>query len=153
MKTTRFAKKEDIRPVWYILDAAQQPVGRIASMAAFILRGKHRPDYTPHVDLGDHIIILNADKIRLTGQKMARKMYYRHSGYLGGMSEINAERLLQNHPDRVMISAVRGMLPKNKLGRKLLKKMKVYAGSDHPHQAQQPTSIEVSGEKFIKVRE
>jgi large subunit ribosomal protein L13 len=150
MKTTQFVRKEDVIKTWYLIDAADLPVGRIATMAAYVLRGKHRPDFTPHIDNGDHLIIVNAERVRLTGRKLENKNYYRHSGYHGGLTETSAKQMLKDHPERVLISAVRGMLPKNKLGRKLMKKFRVFAGSEHPHSAQVPTMIEVSEEKYIK---
>jgi large subunit ribosomal protein L13 len=151
MKTTQFVRKEDIKPVWYVLDAADQPLGRVASMAAFMLRGKHRPDFTPNIDMGDHIIVLNIDQIRLTGRKLENKMYYRHSGYPGGMKSENAERVMSRYPDRVFLSAVKGMLPKNRLGRKLIKKLRIYTGVEHNHEAQKPTKISLSGQKTVQV--
>ncbi len=150
MKTTQFVRKEDVLETWYLLDATGVAVGRLSSLAANILRGKHRPDYTPNTDLGDHVVIINAEKIHFSGKKLDDKKYYRHTGYPGGLKETNARRLLENHPDRVLKYAVKGMLPKSKLGRKLLKKLKVYAGVDHPHEAQKPIAIEYNEEKIIK---
>jgi len=125
------------------VDAQNAVLGRLASEIAARLRGKHNPLFTPHVDCGDFVIVINADKVKLTGRKMQQKMYYRHSGYIGGLKEINAEKLLQKKPEDVIRNAVKGMLPKNRLGRKMYKKLKVYAGSEHPHQAQQPQALEL----------
>jgi large subunit ribosomal protein L13 len=128
---------------WYVVDAQGQTLGRLATRVATILRGKHKPSFTPHVDCGDYVVIVNAEKIHVTGQKMDQKKYYRHSGYPGGLKEVTLRDQLQKFPDRVLESAVRGMLPKNRLGRRMFKKLKVYAGPDHPHQAQQPKSLEL----------
>lgn len=135
------AKPADIQRRWYLLDAEGKVLGRMASRVAAILRGKHKPIYTPHVDTGDHVIVINAAKIRLTGNKLQEKFYARHSGYPGGFKSILASRLLATKPERIIEFAVKGMLPKNKLGRAMFKKLKVYAGPDHPHQAQQPTPL------------
>jgi len=137
MKTV-FAKKENVDRKWYVIDAKDQILGRLAVEIARRLRGKHKPTYTPHIDTGDYIIVVNADKIRLTGNKLEKKIYYRHTGYPGGLKTINANKLLQRKPERVLEHAVKGMLPKNRLGRRMYKKMKVYAGPNHPHEAQQP---------------
>ena len=126
---------------WILYDAEGQTLGRLATQVAIRLRGKHRPDWTPHVDAGDYVVVINAEKIRLTGQKEAKKKYFRNSGYLGHMKEITAGKLLELHPERVFQFAVRGMLPKTKLGRAMMKKLKVYAGPSHPHEAQGPESI------------
>ena len=142
-KYTYSAKQSDNQGKWLVVDAENAVLGRLASEVAARLRGKHNPLYTPHVDCGDFVIVINADKVRLTGRKMQQKMYYRHSGYIGGLKEINAEKLLQKRPEDVIRYAVKGMLPKNRLGRKLYKKLKVYAGSEHPHQAQQPQVLEL----------
>lgn len=142
-KYTYSAKQSDNQGKWLVVDAENAVLGRLASEVAARLRGKHNPLYTPHVDCGDFVIVINADKVRLTGRKMQQKMYYRHSGYIGGLKEINAEKLLQKKPEDVIRYAVKGMLPKNRLGRKLYKKLKVYAGSEHPHQAQQPQVLEL----------
>ncbi len=136
------AKKEDIQRRWYLIDAEDKVLGRVASQVAVILRGKHKPIYTPHVDTGDHVIVVNARKVRLTGNKRQEKFYARHSGYPGGFKSILAEKLLAQKPERIIEIAVKGMLPKNKLGRAMFKKLKVYGGPDHPHQAQQPQSLE-----------
>ena len=135
---TEFAKKEHVRRTWYVIDAQGQVLGRLAAEIAKRLRGKHKPIYSPHVDTGDYIIVVNADKIRLTGNKLDDKVYYRHSGYPGGLKSINARQLLRRRPERVLEFAVKGMLPKNRLGRRMFKKLKVYAHPEHPHAAQQP---------------
>ncbi|HXV42844.1 MAG TPA: 50S ribosomal protein L13 [Anaerolineae bacterium] len=137
MKTIS-AREEDVQHDWYVVDAQGQTLGRLATQTAAILRGKHKPIYTPHVDCGDYVIIINAEKIHVTGQKMRQKKYYRHSGYPGGLTEISLRDQLQKFPNRVLEAAIRGMLPKNRLGRRMFKKLKVYPGPNHPHQAQQP---------------
>jgi len=142
-KYTYSAKQSDNQGKWLVVDAQNAVLGRLASEIAARLRGKHNPLFTPHVDCGDFVIVINADKVKLTGRKMQQKMYYRHSGYIGGLKEINAEKLLQKKPEDVIRHAVKGMLPKNRLGRKMYKKLKVYAGSEHPHQAQQPQALEL----------
>lgn len=126
---------------WVLMDAEGQTLGRLATRVAGLLRGKHRADWTPHVDGGDYVVVINADKVALTGQKLDQKKYYRHSGYPGHLKETSARRVLEAHPDRVIKYAVRGMLPKNKLGRAMLQKLKIYAGDKHPHAAQNPESI------------
>ena len=136
-------KQEEIERNWYIVDAQGETLGRLASRIAPILKGKHKPVYTPHLDCGDFVIIVNAEKVRVTGRKMDQKLYYRHSGYPGGLSSISLKDQLAKHPERVLQAAIRGMLPKNKLGRRMLKKLKVYAGDSHPHQAQQPKPLEL----------
>ena len=141
MKTIS-AREEDIQRDWYVVDAQGQTLGRLATRTAAILRGKHKPTYTPHVDCGDYVIIVNAEKVHVTGQKMRQKKYYRHSGYPGGLTEISLRDQLQKFPNRVLEAAVRGMLPKNRLGRRLFKKLKVYPGPNHPHEAQQPKPME-----------
>lgn len=143
MKRTYVTKPEDIERNWYVVDASGQTLGRLASEVARIVRGKHKPTYSPAVDAGDYVIVINADKIYVTGRKLDQKMYYRHSGYPGGLKEVSLRRMLEEHPTRVIEHAVRGMLPKNRLGRKMIRKLKVYAGSDHPHQAQQPEPLEL----------
>ncbi|MFQ5904746.1 MAG: 50S ribosomal protein L13 [Candidatus Binatia bacterium] len=132
------AREEDLQRKWIIVDAEGKVLGRLASEISRILRGKHKPIFTPHVDTGDHVIVVNAEKVRLTGKKLKDKVYYWHSGYPGGLKSINAQKLLQRKPERMIELAVKGMLPKNKLGRKTFKKLKVYAGPDHPHAAQNP---------------
>ncbi|MGD8736625.1 MAG: 50S ribosomal protein L13 [Anaerolineae bacterium] len=137
------AKKEEIERNWYVVDAEGQTLGRLASRIAPILKGKHKPSYTPHLDCGDYIVVINADKVRVTGRKKDQKFYYRHSGYPGGLSSISLRDQLDRFPERVLQSAVKGMLPKNRLGRRMIKKLKVYAGDSHPHQAQQPKPLEL----------
>jgi large subunit ribosomal protein L13 len=137
------AKPYEVERKWFVVDAQGQTLGRLATRVATLLRGKHKPIYTPHVDCGDYVIVVNANKINVTGQKLDQKTYYRHSGYPGGLTQVTLRRRLQTHPERVIESAVRGMLPKNRLGRKIFKKLKVYAGPDHPHEAQQPEQLEL----------
>ncbi len=139
---TYTAKASDIERTWYVVDAEGQTLGRLASEIAKVLRGKHKPTFTPHMDTGDYVIVVNAEKIQVTGRKMDQKFYYRHSGYPGGLKSISLRVQLQKHPTRVIQAAVRGMLPKNRLGRAMIKKLKVYAGDSHPHQAQQPQKLE-----------
>jgi large subunit ribosomal protein L13 len=140
---TYVTKPADIERAWYVVDAEGQTLGRLASSVASILRGKHKPIYNPSVDCGDFVIVLNADKVAVTGRRLEQKKYYRHSLYIGGLKEISLRDQMQQHPERVIESAVRGMLPKNALGRKMFKKLKVYAGSEHPHAAQQPQPLEL----------
>ena len=140
---TYVAKPQDIERKWYVVDAEGQVLGRLAAQVAAILRGKHKQIYTPHVDTGDHVIVINAEKVVLTGNKLRAKKYYRHSGYVGGIKSITAGELLNRYPERVIQRAVRGMIPRNRLGRQMIKKLKVYAGPDHPHQAQQPEVLEL----------
>jgi large subunit ribosomal protein L13 len=137
------AKEQEIQREWHVVDAQGQTLGRLASRIATVLRGKHKPIYTPHVDCGDYVIVVNAEKIHVTGQKMTQKVYYRHSGYPGGLKEVTLRDQLQKFPERVIEKAVRGMLPKNRLGRQMFKKLKVYAGPNHPHQAQRPQPMEL----------
>jgi large subunit ribosomal protein L13 len=139
------AKPLEVERKWYVIDAAGQTLGRLASEAASILRGKHKPTFTPHVDTGDFVIIINAEKIELTGKKLQQKMYYRHSQYPGGLKTTSAQDMLKNKPERVLELAIFGMLPKNRLGDGLKPKLKVYAGSEHPHLAQQPENWELRG--------
>jgi large subunit ribosomal protein L13 len=136
-------KKEEIERDWFVVDAEGQTLGRLASKIAPILRGKHKPTYTPHLDCGDFVIVVNAEKVQVTGRKMDQKFYYRHSGYPGGIKRISLRDQLKQHPERVIQAAVKGMLPKNKLGRQMIKKLKVYAGDEHPHAAQQPAQLEL----------
>jgi large subunit ribosomal protein L13 len=143
VKTTVSAKEQDVQHDWYVVDAQGQTLGRLATRVATILRGKNKAIYTPHVDCGDFVIIVNAEKVHVTGRKMLQKKYYRHSSYPGGLKEVTLRDQLQKFPNRVLEAAVRGMLPKNRLGRQMFKKLKVYAGPTHPHQAQQPKSIEL----------
>jgi large subunit ribosomal protein L13 len=137
-------KDSDITRQWHVIDASDVVLGRLASQAAVLLRGKHKPIFAPHVDTGDFVIVINADKIALTGSKLEQKRAYRHSGYPGGLRAVGYAELMEKHPERAVEKAVRGMLPKNSLGRKTLRKLKVYAGPDHPHQAQQPVPFEIS---------
>jgi large subunit ribosomal protein L13 len=137
------AKPETVRRDWYIVDADGKTLGRLATALAHRLRGKHKPIYTPHVDTGDYIVVVNAQKIRVTGRKLKNKMYHRHTGYIGNLRSESLEKLLARAPERVLEIAVKGMLPRNSLGRQMLKKLKVVAGSEHPHQAQQPISLEL----------
>lgn len=142
-KYTYSAKKTDNDNKWLVVDAEGLILGRLASAVAARIRGKHNPLFTPHVDTGDSVIVVNADKIVLTGNKMSKKKYYRHSGYIGGIKEITAEKLLEKKPEELIRHAVKGMLPKNRLGRQLNKKLRVYAGPDHPHASQKPETLEV----------
>jgi len=137
-------KASEVTRAWHVIDATDVVLGRLASQAAILLRGKHKPIYAPHVDTGDFVIIINADKVALTGSKREQKKAYRHSGYPGGIKSISYEQLLAQHPERAIEKAVRGMLPKNSLGRQQLRKLKVYAGDSHPHQAQQPVPFQIS---------
>ena len=140
---TFVTKPAEVERDWYIIDATDQTLGRLASKIAPILRGKHKPTYSPSVDCGDFIVVINAEKIAVTGRRMDQKMYYRHSNYPGGLSEINLRDLLKKHPDRPVRLAIKGMLPKNRLGRKMLTKLKVYAGENHPHHTQQPKELKL----------
>lgn len=142
---TYMAKPLEIERKWYVIDASGQTLGRLASEVASILRGKHKPTYTPHVDTGDFVIVINADKIVLSGNKLDQKMYRRHSGYPGGLKEMTYRNLLAKKPEKAIEIAVKGMLPKNRLGRKMFTKLKVYRGSEHPHQAQKPEVRELRG--------
>ena len=137
-------KDKDITRQWHVIDASDVVLGRLASQAAVLLRGKHKPIFAPHVDTGDFVIVNNADKVALTGNKLERKRAYRHSGYPGGLHSVSYAELMEKHPERAVEKAVRGMLPKNSLGRKTLRKLKVYAGPDHPHKAQQPVPFEIT---------
>jgi large subunit ribosomal protein L13 len=141
--TTVFAHPETVRRDWYVVDASGKTLGRLATQLAMHLRGKHKPEYTPHVDTGDNIIVLNAGKIRVTGDKLKDKIYYWHTGAIGGIKSRSLEKMLEQHPERVIEFAVKGMLPKNPLGRKMFKKLHVFAGEKHPHAAQQPKPLEV----------
>lgn len=142
---TYMAKPLEVERKWYVIDASGQTLGRLASEVAAILRGKHKPTYTPHVDTGDFVIVINADKIVLTGNKLDQKMYRRHSGYPGGLKEMTYRNLLNKRPEKAIEIAVKGMLPHNRLGRKMFTKLKVYRGSEHPHQAQKPEVRELRG--------
>ena len=140
---TFIAKKEGVSRDWYLIDARDKVLGRVAAEIARRLRGKHKPEFTPHTDTGDFIVVINAEKIALTGKKLDDKVYYHHSGYPGGIKSITAGKLLKKKPEDVLKIAVKGMLPKNSLGRMMLKKLKIYAGSDHPHEAQTPRSLDI----------
>ena len=142
-KYTYSAKNSDNEGKWWVVDAEGAILGRLATQVAARLRGKHNPLYTPHADTGDSVIVINADKIKLTGRKWDQKNYYRHSGYMGGLKTITARKLLEKRPEDIIIHAVKGMLPKNRLGRKLCKKLKVYAGTVHPHTAQLPETLKL----------
>ena len=136
---TKSVSADQVERRWYVVDAQDLVLGRLATQIATVLRGKHKPSFTPHADTGDHVIVVNADKVALTGRKREQKTYYRHSGYVGGIRSITADQLLSSaHSDRVLRNAVRGMLPKNSLGRKMLSKLRVYSGPDHPHASQSP---------------
>lgn len=137
------AKPAEVKRDWYVIDAEGKTLGRLASEVALRLRGKHKPEYTPHVDTGDYIIVINAKKIGVTGNKEKDKIYYRHTGYVGNMKSVSLGKLRQTFPDRIITTAVKGMLPKNPLGRAMFKKLKVYAGPEHNHQAQQPKVLEI----------
>ncbi len=138
---TYTTKPDDIKREWYVVDATGLTLGRLASQIASVLRGKHKPIFSPHMDCGDFVIVINAEKVRVTGDKLDQKMYYRHSQYPGGLKTISLRDQMKQHPDRVIRLAVRGMLPKNRLGRQMIKKLKVYREPDHPHQAQQPKPL------------
>ncbi|MEE4637829.1 MAG: 50S ribosomal protein L13 [Wenzhouxiangella sp.] len=140
---TYSAKPQDIRRQWHLIDADGKTLGRLATEIARRLRGKHKPEYTPHMDTGDYIVVVNAEKVHVTGNKLADKMYYRHTGYIGNLKSTNLEKLLASHPDRVIQQAVKGMMPKGPLGRSMLSKLKIYAGGEHPHTAQQPQPLEL----------
>jgi large subunit ribosomal protein L13 len=139
---TQFAKKGEIERKWYVVDAKDAILGRLATKIATYLRGKNKPVFTPNVDTGDFIIVVNADKIRLTGRKLNEKVYYHHTGYIGGIKAQTAQNLLDKHPERIIEKAVWGMLPKNTLGRQMIKKLKVYKGAEHPHKAQAPEILQ-----------
>ena len=137
------AKKNEIERAWYIVDAENKVLGRLATQIATILRGKHKPLFTPHVDTGDFVVVINAEKIHLTGNKLDKKMYHRHSGYPGGIKSVSAGELLEKNPETIIKHAVKGMLPKNKLGREQFKKLKVYPGKEHPHTSQMPQELKM----------
>jgi large subunit ribosomal protein L13 len=141
---TYAVKASEIERQWWVVDAADQTLGRLATRIATLLEGKHKPTYSPHLDVGDHVVVLNAGRIKVTGDKLAQKRYYRHSNYPGGLKEESLGTLLERKPELVIERAVKGMLPQNRLGRAMFKKLKVYAGAEHPHQAQQPTPVELS---------
>jgi large subunit ribosomal protein L13 len=140
---TYVVKNNEIARKWFVVDADGKTLGRLASEIAKVLRGKHKPIYSPHLDVGDYVVVVNAERIAVTGRKMDQKTYYRHTGYPGGLRETNLSDLLARHPTHAIKFAVRGMLPKNRLGRKMIRKLKVYAGPEHPHQAQQPQVLEL----------
>jgi large subunit ribosomal protein L13 len=140
---TYFATSENTEHKWYLVDASGKVLGRLATQIAKYLRGKHKPEYTPHADAGDYIVVVNAEKIKVTGKKKQDKVYYRHSGFPGGIKETSFEKLQEKDPTQIIELAVKGMLPKNPLGRDMLRKLKVYAGSEHPHIAQQPVTIDL----------
>ncbi|MGB9775142.1 MAG: 50S ribosomal protein L13 [Anaerolineae bacterium] len=140
---TYVTKPEEVEREWFVVDASGKTLGRLATEVARILRGKHKPIYSPMIDVGDYVIVVNAEKIRVTGRKLTQKFYYRHSGYPGGFKQVSLRDMLARHPTRVIEYAVWGMLPKNALGRRMFKKLKVYAGPDHPHQAQNPKPLEL----------
>ena len=145
MKTTVMAKSETVERKWYVVDATDIPLGRVASQVAAILRGKNKPIYTPHVDTGDYVIVINTDKMVLTGNKLTQKHYYRHSGFPGGLKDVVYKDLMATKSDFALEKAVKGMLPKNSLGKKMFMKLKVYKGSEHPHSAQQPVELKIKG--------
>jgi large subunit ribosomal protein L13 len=140
---TYVAKEQEIEKKWYLVDAQDRILGRLATQIAVRLRGKHKPIFTPHADTGDFIVVINADKIALKGSKLDQEYYYRHSGYMGGLKKTSAKDLLEKKPEELLRIAVKGMLPKNSLGRRQLKKLKIYAGPDHPHEAQEPEKLEI----------
>ena len=144
MKTTFMANPATVERKWYVVDAEGKTLGRLAAEVAKVLRGKNKPTFTPHVDTGDHVIVLNADKVVLTGKKLVQKTYFRHSGYPGGTTFTTAGKMLETRPERVVEMSVKGMLPKNSLGRKMFTKLKVYAGAEHPHAAQMPEVLEIN---------
>ena len=141
--TTYMAKNNEVESKWYIIDASQKPLGRVAAEAAKLLRGKHKPTFTPNIDMGDHVIILNCKDVILTGNKLNQKVYRHHSGYIGGMKEVPAKVMLEKNPEKAMTLAIKGMLPHNSLGRQMAKKLRVYAGAEHENQAQKPEVWEV----------
>jgi len=143
MKKTYVTKPAEVERSWYVVDAEGKTLGRLATGIAQILRGKHKPIFSYSVDAGDYVVVINSEKIHVTGRRKDQKVYYRHSGYSGGLTEITLRQQLETYPNRVLESAVRGMLPKNPLGRKMFRKLKVYAGPDHPHEAQQPIELEL----------
>ncbi|GAB7387263.1 50S ribosomal protein L13 [Bacillaceae bacterium] len=145
MRTTYMAKPNEVERKWWVVDAEGQTLGRLASQVAALLRGKHKPEFTPHIDTGDFVIVINADKVHLTGKKLQKKVYYRHSGWPGGLKKTTAGEMLRTKPEKMVEMAIKGMLPKNRLGRKLAKKLKVYAGNEHPHQAQKPEVWQLRG--------
>jgi large subunit ribosomal protein L13 len=150
MKSTEFFTKEDASREWHVVDAENQVLGRLATRVASVLRGKHKPSFTPNADIGDFVIVVNAEKVKLTGNKMTDKTYYRHTGYIGGLKETTAGKVIASkHPERLVEWAVRGMLPKSRLGDRLFTKLKVYAGPDHPHRAQKPRPLAVNEQERV----
>ena len=150
MKSTEFFTKEDASQEWHVVDAEDQVLGRLATRVASVLRGKHKPSFTPNADIGDFVIVVNAEKVKLTGNKMTDKTYYRHTGYIGGLKETTAGKVIASkHPERLIEWAVRGMLPKTRLGDRLFTKLKVYAGPDHPHRAQKPRPLAVNEQERV----
>lgn len=143
--TTLMPAESAVERKWFVVDAEDRVLGRLATQVATILRGKHKVTFAPHLDVGDHVVVVNAEKVRLTGRKLTDKVYRWHSGYIGGLREVTAERMLKSHPERVVEWAVQGMLPKNRLGRAMARKLKVYRGSAHPHAAQRPEPLAVRG--------
>lgn len=143
MRTTYIAKKADIQKKWYVVDAADMTLGRLASEVAKVLKGKNKPIYTPHVDTGDYVIVINADKVKVTGKKLEQKLYTHHTGYIGGLKQIPLKKMMETKPEEVIRHAVKGMLPKNTLGKNIYKKLFVYAGPDHEQQAQKPEVLEI----------
>jgi large subunit ribosomal protein L13 len=142
---TLMPKEDAIERKWFVVDASGKVLGRLASRVAHVLRGKHKPTFAPNLDVGDHVVVINAEKIHLTGRKLTDKMYRWHSGYIGGLREVSAERMLKSHPERVVEWAIQGMLPKGRLGRAMARKLKVYKGADHPHAAQKPEALPSGG--------
>lgn len=143
MARTYSAREQDVRRQWHLVDADGKTLGRLATEVATRLRGKHKPEYTPHVDTGDYVVIVNAEKIRVTGNKLSDKMYYRHTGYIGNLKSQPLQKMLDEHPERALQLAIKGMMPKGPLGRAMLSKLKVYAGPNHPHAAQQPQALDL----------
>ena len=153
LKTTKAVKPADVEKKWHLIDADGLVVGRVASIIANILRGKHKPSYTPHVDCGDNVIVINAEKVRFTGRKLTQKMYYRHTGHPGGIKETRADKILEGRfPERVLEKAIERMVPRGPLGRRQMKNLRVYAGADHPHEAQQPEKLDVAALNKKNVR-
>ena len=144
MKMTEYFTREDAHQAWYVVDAKDKVLGRLATKVAEVLRGKHKPTFTPNADIGDFVIVVNAEKVKLTGKKRTEKTYYRHTGYMGGLKSTTPEKVLTKHPERLVEWAVRGMLPKSRLGDRLFTTLKVYAGPEHPHKAQQPQALAVN---------
>lgn len=144
MKNTYMQKKETVERKWFVIDAEGQNLGRVAAKVATVLQGKHKPTYTPHIDCGDFVIVVNASQVNLTGNKLTDKIYYNHSGYTGGLRERTAKEMKENYPEEMMERAIKGMLPKGRLGRQMYRKLFVYAGSEHPHTAQQPVELKMN---------